>query len=425
MDFAFDGTATAVADAADEVFTRHRPEWADRFGDGPGFDAELWRAMGAAGLTALPLPAIHAGDDLDALAILPLLRRMGESAAVTPALGTLASALTLAHADPDTPPDGARARWTATLTDGGWHAVALGEPGDALAATPRTTIRNGRLTGTKTGVLHADGAAALIVSTDSGVVLVRPDAPGITLTRTPASTGWSEYTVRFDDVPVDDADILAGSGAAGPDAGARPGNANDTSDFLRDVYRLMLAGYADGLVAGATALTADHVTGRTQFGKPIALFQAVTQQLADVYVIGRALNLATTSAAWRLAEGRDAGEDLGVAVYWVADEIPATLRTMTHLHGGVGVDLSYPLPRYFSIAKDLARLAGGSLARLDELAGIGDAEPAGTDVADAQTADTEAASTDAAGTQAGSAAATQEHRTATATARPEVSAGVR
>jgi alkylation response protein AidB-like acyl-CoA dehydrogenase len=54
----------------------------------------------------------------------------------------------------------------------------------------------------------------------------------------------------------------------------------------------------------------------------------------------------------------------------MAAEVPATLRTMTHLHGGIGVDVTYPLHRYFSIAKDLARLVGGTDARLDELAGL-------------------------------------------------------
>ncbi|GAA1481197.1 acyl-CoA dehydrogenase family protein [Gordonia sinesedis] len=351
VDFAPDATAAAVADAAEEVFVRHRPDWTDRFGAKPGFDAPLWRAIADAGLTALPLPTVHDGDDVDAGAILPLLRRMGRSAAVTPALGALTSALTLRHADPDAAADGPRARWTASLTGAGWHAVALGEPGEALTATPQTTVRDGRLTGVKTGVLHADGAGALIVAADAGAVLVRPDAPGVSMERTPTSSGWAEYTVRFAGVEVDEADILTGE-----------------RDFLRDVYRLVLCAYADGLVAGATRLTADHVSNRNQFGKPIALFQAVGQQLADVYVTARALDLATTAAGWRLSEGLDASEDLGIGTYWLAAEIPATLRTMTHLHGGVGVDITYPLHRYFSVAKDLARLAGGSHARLDELA---------------------------------------------------------
>ncbi len=358
MDFALDPTAVAVRDVAAEVFARHQPDWATTFGQrGFGrattgaFDDALWHSMVDAGLMALPLPPALDGDDIAVLGIMPLWRRMGEAAAVTPALGTLTSALTLRGAPAET-----RERWSRTQTGGAWHAVAVGEVGDPLTATPRTTLRRGRLTGTKTGVLHADGSSALLVATDAGIVAVATDTPGITVTRTPSSSGWGEYTVHFDDVAVDETDVL------GPD---------DTD--LRDTYRLALCAYADGLVAGATRLTADHVSTREQFGKPIALFQAVGQQLADIYVIGRSMTLATTAAAWRMSEGLDAAQDLGIATYWLAAEIPATLRTMTHLHGGIGVDVTYPLHRYFSIAKDLARLVGGADARLDEIADVSDA----------------------------------------------------
>ncbi|NDK91860.1 acyl-CoA/acyl-ACP dehydrogenase [Gordonia desulfuricans] len=367
MDFALDAEAVAVGDVAADVFSRHQSQWESKFGREArdpdpaavpgGFDDVLWQALGAAGLTSLALPAALGGDDLGVLAVLPLLRRMGESAGVAPVIGSLTSALVLAAvgADPaDRQTAGPRDRWARTLTGGAWHAIALGEVGDPLTATPRTTLADGTLTGTKTGVLHADGATAFLVAADAGVVAVAADAPGITLTRTTTSSGWGEFTVTFDAVPVAADDLL-------------------TTDLsvLRDRYRIALCAYADGLVAGATRLTADHVCTREQFGKPIALFQAVGQQLADIYVIGRSMTLATTAAAWRISEGLDAQQDLGIGTYWLAAEIPATLRTMTHLHGGVGVDLTYPLHRYFSIAKDLARLAGGGQTRLDELAAGG------------------------------------------------------
>lgn len=356
MDFALDAAATAVRDVAADVFARLTPEWTTRF-DGPepgGFDTAAWRALTESGLLALPLPADSDGDDVDVLAVLPLARRMGEGAAVAPAIGTLGSALLLRHVDPDAAEGGPRRRWAPTLTGGNWHAIAIGEPGDPMTGTPRTAVHDGRLNGTKIGVLHADGAAALAVATGTGVVLVASDAPGVSITRTPSSSGWGEYTVRFDDVAVDDADVLG------------------SSDTLRDLYRILLCGYAHGLVAGATRLTADHVSERTQFGKPIALFQAVGQQLADIYVVARSMDLAATAAAWRFAEGLDAERDLAIGTYWIAAQIPATMRTMTHLHGGVGVDITYPLHRYFSLAKDLARLVGGVNVRLDELAEVGE-----------------------------------------------------
>ncbi len=349
MDFALDATASAVRDVATDVLSRHEAEWSSTFGKhahADDHDAKLWQSLVDAGLLALALPESAGGDDLGVLGVAPLLRTLGAAAAVTPAIGTIAAELTLRSAAPAT-----RERLAAPPARGAWYSVAVSEPGAALTVNPVTRIIDGKLTGVKTGVLHADGAVAFFVTTADGVVVVPREAAGVTVARTPSSSGAGEYTVAFTDVAVAADDILGVDSAV-----------------LRDQYRLALARYADGLIEGATRLTADHVSTREQFGKPIALFQAVSQQLADIYVIGRGMELATTAAGWRLSQGLAAGRDLTIATYWLAAEIPATMRTMTHLHGGIGVDLTYPLHRYFSVAKDLARLVGGAAANLDELA---------------------------------------------------------
>ncbi|KQS00432.1 acyl-CoA dehydrogenase [Williamsia sp. Leaf354] len=344
MDFTVDSTATAVGDVVSDLLRRHTPVWDAEFVDPGGFDTDLYASVHRAGLLALALPADHGGDDVGLIGLHPLLRALGTAAAVTPTLGTVVAGAVASG-------PGA-ASVVAGIVEGGGHvAVAVSEPGSPLTTTPQTSLSNGRLRGTKTAVLHAGGSAALLVTTDSGAVLVDTDAPGVTLTATPSSTGWGEYTVRFDDVAVPDDRVVARD-----------------ARVVRDAHRFALSAYADGVLAGALRITADHVTNRVQFGKPIATFQAVTQQLADIYVVGRSMNLAVTSAVWRMSEGLDADRDLSIAAYWLAAEMPSTLRTMTHLHGGVGVDITYPLHRYASIVKDLARLVGGPTARLDELA---------------------------------------------------------
>lgn len=353
MDFVLDPEAVAVGDVADDVFARHETRWDSKFGssgndgagfDGAGFDTVLWQSMAAAGLTTLAQPTELGGDGLGVAALMPLLARVGRAAGVVPIIGTVVADLVLASTDDPA------AAWGRTTGDH-WYSIAVSEVGAPLTDTPRTSLSQGRIHGTKTGVLHADGSSAVLVSTAEGVVAVPVDAAGVTLVRTPTSSGWGEYTVRFDGVEVGDDALVS-----------------IDSRLLRDAYRFALCAYADGLLAGALRLSADHVSNRTQFGKPIALFQAVGQQLADIYVVARSMNLATTAAAWRMSENLDAAQDLGIATYWLSAEVPATLRTMTHLHGGVGVDITYPLHRYFSIAKDLARLVGDAERRLDELA---------------------------------------------------------
>ena len=339
MDFALDPAAAAVADVADDVVRRMQPDWETKFADGVGgFDEAAWLSLVESGVTVMPLAEKAGGDELDLDALRPLVRRAGRDAVVAPLLGTLAAGVLAPERAVE-----------------GWAAAAVGEPGSALGEAQATTLTRtddgAVLSGVKTGVLHADGSALLVVAADTGVVLVSPSAPGVTVTRSTTSSGWGEYTVAFSDVQVAADDIVA-----------------DDSRPLVDVYRALIAAYADGLLAGAVARTAEHVSTRNQFGKPIATFQAVGQQLADVYVISATLELVSTAAAWELSQGRDASDDLATATYWIASELPATMRVMTHLHGGIGVDVTYPLHRYFSIAKDLGRLVGGSDRTLGVLA---------------------------------------------------------
>ena len=65
---------------------------------------------------------------------------------------------------------------------------------------------------------------------------------------------------------------------------------------------------------------------------------------------------------WRLAEGRDADDDLDVLGYWLASQAPPVMQTCHHLHGGMGMDITYPMHRYYSTIKDLTRLLGGPVA---------------------------------------------------------------
>ena len=48
-------------------------------------------------------------------------------------------------------------------------------------------------------------------------------------------------------------------------------------------------------------------------------------------------------------------------------QAPGALRACHHLHGGTGMDVTYPLHRYSALVKDLVRLVGGTDYRLDRL----------------------------------------------------------
>ncbi|MBU4617221.1 acyl-CoA dehydrogenase family protein [Prescottella equi] len=348
MDFSLDQTQETVAEIVVGLLAREHTDPADT----GGFSPELWQALAKADLLSLAVPERLGGDGLGMLEVATMLTEIGRGAAPVPALATLGfgvlPVLALGSAQQqDALLDG--------IAGGRVLTAALAEEGAAFPSVPSTTaVADGDgvvVTGHKIAVPFADIAHRILVPTDAGVVLVAPDAPGVTLTPSATSSGGPEFSLRLDAVRVPAGDVL--------------GDGIDGVATLNRIALASIGAYADGLLAGATALAADHLTTREQFGKPLAAFQAVAQQIADVYVTSRTLHVSALASAWRVAEGLDAADDLDVLAYWIASEIPAAMRTLHHLHGGIGVDVTYPMHRYFSIAKDLARLVGGASYRLD------------------------------------------------------------
>jgi alkylation response protein AidB-like acyl-CoA dehydrogenase len=119
-----------------------------------------------------------------------------------------------------------------------------------------------------------------------------------------------------------------------------------------------LAMEASGVCGAALEMTAKYTSEREQFGKKIAEFQAVGQRAADAYIDTEMVRLTALQAMWRLAEGWPADEEVAVAKFWVGDGGMRALHACQHLHGGLGVDLDYPVHRYFVWGKQLEHELG-------------------------------------------------------------------
>ncbi|HTZ93792.1 MAG TPA: acyl-CoA dehydrogenase family protein [Streptosporangiaceae bacterium] len=368
MDFTRSEAEIEVSELAAQVLAgSSQPAAAD-------FDTDRWQQLAQAGLLALALPAELGGDELGVQAVAAVLTEAGRNAARIPALATLALGVLPVTRSADS---GLKRRLLAGVATGDTVlTAAIREPSDPMPAAPGTvatltagaTLTSGAtpasggqpatLTGLKTGVPYAAAASWILVPasvgsgdwpSDTVVAVIEPDADGLSCQRTRSSSGLPEYTLRLEDTPV--AHLLDGCDAAA-------------------LYEFAVAGacaVADGALAAALELTTEHVRTREQFGRPLATFQAVAQQIADVYAAARTLHLATVSACWRLDTGRDAGRDADVAAYWLADHGQRAMRTCHHLHGGLGMDVSYPLPQYSALLTDLVAFVGGADDRLDRL----------------------------------------------------------
>jgi 3-oxo-4-pregnene-20-carboxyl-CoA dehydrogenase alpha subunit len=314
MDFKLDETQQEIATLAADVLGRE--------------SATPWKALGEAGLLALAVPERLGGDGLGVLETAMLLTEVGRRAVDVPALATLAlGVLPIVRYGT---PEQQDALLPLVTEQHGVLTAALSEPSRPLPASPNTTAGPDGISGVKINVPYAAEAQRILVSTDNGVFVVDPAQPGVST---------SDGTVRLE--------------------GARGELLEGAQEGIR---RFALAGavaVADGVLAGALDLTVKHVGTRHQFGKPLATFQAAACLVADVYIASRTLHLAALTANWSLDDN-----DLDTAAYWLAAEALPAVHTCHHLHGGLGLDITYPMHRYYGMAKELTRFVGGVEHRL-------------------------------------------------------------
>src|SRR5204863_5950445 len=144
------------------------------------------------------------------------------------------------------------------------------------------------------------------------VAIVKRDAAGVTVTTPPnldPARRSSRLTLK--DAPVE---ILPGARGT-----------------LVDMGRLILAAEATGVARECTELASEYAKARMQFGRPIAMFQAVKHHCANMLV---ATELAT-AAVWDAARASvTAGNDLAVEVH-VAERSRAAAIAAT-LAGAAG-----------------------------------------------------------------------------------------
>jgi acyl-CoA dehydrogenase len=185
------------------------------------------------------------------------------------------------------------------------------------------------------------------------VFLATPADEGLTVQRQQLTDGSNTGRLTLDRVPLGDDRVLGG-----------PASRGEVTDWLVSHATVGLCGLQLGVTERALELTAEYARTREQFGKPIGTFQAVAQRLADAYIDVEAIRLTMWQAAWRLSEALPCDTEIATAKFWAADAGHRVAHTAVHIHGGVGIDTSYPLHRYFVAAKHNEFSLGGATAQL-------------------------------------------------------------
>ncbi|MGH2726717.1 MAG: acyl-CoA dehydrogenase family protein, partial [Actinomycetota bacterium] len=186
-----------------------------------------------------------------------------------------------------------------------------------------------------------------------GIFLLDPRAGGVSIERQSATSGEIVSLLTLDGAAVLEDDVLV-----------EPGTDQDALALLHDDALTGLCALQVGMAERALHMTAEYLTNREQFGRVLAKFQAVQQRAADAYIDVESMRWTMWQAAWRIDEGLPASDEVAIAKFWAADGGHRVLAAAQHLHGGIGVDLEYPLHRYTLGAKHIELLLGGASRQL-------------------------------------------------------------
>jgi acyl-CoA dehydrogenase len=367
MDFSLSETQTELAGLARKILAER---------DAAGSDAvrpeqweRQWADLAAAGVLAAALPEALGGAGVGLLEQCSVLAELGRAVSAAPFLWSIVLGAG-GIAEFGSPVQ--QRRWAGAAGDGSVVlTVALAEEdGDDPAAPSARAERDGsgwRVTGVKT-VVPAVARADLVLVPASGpdgvlVFLVEPSDEGVTVQPQALTDGPGAGRLALDGVALDPGRVL-GVAAGG----------TEVVDWLMARATVGVCAMQAGLLERALELTAEYARSREQFGRPIGSFQAVAQRLADAYIDVEAVRLTMWQAAWLLAAGRPGDPEVGAAIasakFWAADAGHRVAHTAVHVHGGMGIDTSYPLHRYFAAAKRAEFTLGGATAQLLRLGDI-------------------------------------------------------
>jgi len=365
MDFGFTDEQNALRELVRTIFTDHgsherlraverEADWCDR---------GLWRELAGANLLGVALPEDVGGGGLGLLELCLLLEEQGRAVTPVPLWPTLvlgALPLNLFGSEAQ------RQRWlpgvasgeimlSAALSENGWD-----EPG-AIAATATRDGGQWRLDGAKSCVPAAHLAARVLVAARTGtaatgVFLVDPRGAGVRLARDTATHGEPQFELELSGATVGADDVLGD-----------PNGGGAIIDWTAQRALAALCATNAGVAEAALRMTAAYLTTRKQFGKPLATFQAVAQRAADAFIQVEGMRWTAWQAVWRLAQGQPAHEDVMVAKIWAGDGGHFTTYAAQHLHGGMGLDLDYPVHRYFLWSKAIELTLGSASHHLAKL----------------------------------------------------------
>jgi alkylation response protein AidB-like acyl-CoA dehydrogenase len=133
----------------------------------------------------------------------------------------------------------------------------------------------------------------------------------------------------------------------------------------------MFAAEAVGVAQRALDLAVEYAGVRTQFGRPIGSYQAVSHRLADAAVGVQLARSLAYRAAWCVqTDSADADDAVLYATVAARNGALGSCESAVQTFGGIGFTWAHPLHRLYRRARWIAAFDGATTAYRAELAAL-------------------------------------------------------
>ncbi|MGN6608873.1 MAG: acyl-CoA dehydrogenase family protein [Jatrophihabitans sp.] len=366
MDLELTDEQKLLGETVDQLLEkRYTPNFRLDLTRGEGWSRDLWKQYAELGLLGLPFDEQYggAGMGFDELAV--AMESFGRALVLEPYFATvvLGGAL-IANAGS---PEQKAAILPGVAAGETVLAFAYAEAGSRYSltdiATTATPAGDGwTVSGEKIAVLAGDTADQVVVSAktpsgDIGLFLVAGadvQRDGYTM-----QDGQRGADLLFADAPA----IALGE----------PADALEVIESVLDTATAALCAEAVGAMDRMLWMTVDYMKTRVQFGKPIAVFQALQHRAANMYVsLEQARSLALLA---KLAVQSDDATQrrtmIRAAKIGVDNAARHVGQEAIQLHGGIGMTMEYPVGHYFKRVTVIAHTFGDSDTLVQEVGAAG------------------------------------------------------
>ncbi len=284
---------------------------------------EFWAELAELGWLGLHLPEDVGGSGYGIDELVVVVEELARAVAPGPFVPTVVAGAVIAAAGDDD----VRSRLLPGLADGSTiGAVALGGS---------VTVADGVASGDVGVVLGGASASLILVPVGDDVAIVEVAGGGVAIESPPSL----DPTRRSARVTLDGAPVTMMTGAR---------------RVLVDLARVILSADAVGVARECTEMGAAYSKERIQFGRPIAMYQAVKHHCANMAV---ATELAT-SAVWDAARASATGGDqlsyaAAVAATLAAPAADLCANLNTQVHGGIAITWEHDAHLYMRRATTL------------------------------------------------------------------------